>query len=405
MPDGASPALGIALDIGTTTVAGKLLDLESGTGIASFSELNSQLPFGTDVISRISRCLHDSSKLSNLISAQLDQAVKTLLHEAGCERSSVKRMVIAGNTAMTYILLNLPCRSLGFAPSGPEYLYKTAYSYEEIFHTSTLDCDCLVFPFISSSIGGDVVAGLCALGDTDDFILMDLGTSSELFYAYDEIIFCTSVTTGSAFEGGGIECGSGGIVGAISKVNLKNDDFDLVTIGSAEPISLCGSGLLDLIAELAREGIIDADGRLDPTIRTNRIDLTDTVYLSEKDIRQFQMTKGAIRSGLDIVLAEMGDRLPSQLFLAGGFGQNLDEKNAADVGLIPYELVECTHSIGNGSLSGAVKACLEPAVTDKIMDKAVHATEINLATHWLFETLFTENRSFWMNMERDPYPA
>ena len=393
-PKCSSHKLGIAIDIGTTTIAGKLLDLTTGMSVASFTELNSQTPYGSDVISRINCCLDDASELSDLITSQIDRAIAKMLSRANRSVDSVARIVIAGNTAMTYILLGLPCRSLGFAPFQPEHTYKKHYPYAEIFHHTTLSCECLIFPYISAYIGGDLSAGLCALGDKNDFILMDMGTNGEMIYENDDKIICTATAAGPAFEGGSIECGSGSTIGAISQVHIQNGSFTFSTIGAAPPVSLCGSGLLDLIAELAHKGIIDKRGRLDPTIESKRIDLVDKVFLSQKDIRQFQMAKSAVGTGVDVLIAEMGNCLPSQIFLAGGFGQNLNVHSAARVGLLPTDLVQRTYAIGNSSLSGAVKVCLDPPLMDQVMQKAVRATEINLATHTLFGTLFMENMSF-----------
>ncbi|MDR2036213.1 MAG: ASKHA domain-containing protein [Coriobacteriales bacterium] len=390
----SSTKLGIALDIGTTTVVGKLLELGSGNALASFALLNAQMSYGADVISRINCCLDDASELSALITAQIDGAIATMLADAGIAGSRVERVVIAGNTTMTYILLNLPCRSLGFAPFVPAYTYERTHSYEAIFHTKTLDATCLILPFISAYIGGDLSAGLCALSAEDDFILMDMGTNGELIFKRGAAMICTASAAGPAFEGGCIECGSGSMRGAISKVTHTSDGFDLHTIGAAPPESICGSGLLDLIAELVREGTIDKSGLLDLTIETRRVFLAQEVYLSQMDIRQFQLAKSAVRTGLEILMVEMGHLQPSKIFLAGGFGQNLDAHSAGAVDLLPASLVERTYSIGNSSLLGAVKVCLNPALLDSIEQLALDATEINLAKHPLFDDQFLANMAF-----------
>jgi uncharacterized 2Fe-2S/4Fe-4S cluster protein (DUF4445 family) len=252
----------------------------------------------------------------------------------------------------------------------------------------------LILPYISAYIGGDLSAGLCALGDEDDYILMDMGTNGELIFKRNDRIICTASAAGPAFEGGSIECGSGSTKGAISKIKITNNGFDIHTIGAAAPISICGSGLLDLIAELVHAGSISEKGLLDRSIESRKVFITDAVSVSQKDIRQFQLAKSAVRTGLEILISEMGDVLPAKVFLAGGFGQNLDAESAAGVGLLPESLVDKTYSIGNSSLSGAVKICLDPILLDSIVGLAQGATEINLGAHPRFNAEFLENTSF-----------
>jgi len=388
-----SREFGIAIDIGTTTVVGKLLELGSGNSPASFAELNNQLSYGADVISRISASLDDAGELSRVITTQIDSAIKGMLKALDFDASLITRIVIAGNTTMTYLLLGLPCRSLGFAPFVPAYTYEKSYSYRDVFHTNTLDCECLILPFLSAYIGGDLSAGICALGNEDDYMLMDMGTNGELVFNHKGRIICTASAAGPAFEGGCIECGSGSVRGAITKVRKTPEDFALNTIGAAKPKSICGSGLLDLMAVLVSEGIVDISGCLDLDIESRRVDLTEEVYVSQMDIRQFQLAKSAVRSGFEILMREMGGVVPSKVFLAGGFGQNLDVASAVSVGLLPKNLAESTYSIGNSSLSGAVKICLNPSLMDPLVDLARNATEINLGGHELFQEQFLGNMS------------
>ena len=392
--DQGTEEYGIAVDIGTTTVVGKLLELGSGNSIASFAELNSQIAYGADVISRINCCNDDASELSSLISSQIDRGIVKMLSEVGIDSSLVKRLVIAGNTTMTYILLNLPCHSLGVVPFKPAYTYDKSYPYREVFHTTTLECECLILPFLFAYVGGDLSAGICALGDENDYLLMDMGTNGELVFNHGGRIICTASAAGPAFEGGSIDCGSGSTKGAISKVRMTQDGFGLSTIGATEPVSICGSGLLDLMAELLRADLVNKSGRIDPSIESRRIQLTDRVYVSQQDIRQFQLAKSAVRTGIEILIAEMGDIKPSKVFLAGGFGQNLDAQNAVTIGLLPKSLADITCSIGNSSLTGAVKICLNPTLMDSLVDLTQDATEINLGGHESFEEQFIKNMSF-----------
>jgi len=398
-----SPAgsdLAVAIDIGTTTIVGKLLDRSSGIELASFAQLNSELPYGADVISRIKVCLEDASTLSSLITEQIDTAISDMLASSQVDRSSISRVVLAGNTTMVYILLNLPCQSLGFSPFIPEIPVDLTYPYTRIFHTDTLTCDCTIIPFISGYVGGDITAGLLSLASEDDFILMDMGTNGELVFKRGDHLICTATAAGPAFEGGNIECGSGSVRGAISKAWFEDGKITFKTIGGERPVGICGSGILDLGALLVRERFIDETGYLDDDLGSDRIVLTDKpdsdpeVYFSQKDVRQFQLAKSATRTGLEIIIDEMGGALPSKVFLAGGFGQNLDPASAIATGMLPESFAGRVSPIGNSSLNGAIKACLNDALVSTAAGSIEHAVEINLGSHPKFNDLFMDQMAF-----------
>jgi uncharacterized 2Fe-2S/4Fe-4S cluster protein (DUF4445 family) len=414
LPGDDSSGYAIAIDIGTTTVVGKLIDLASGFEVASFAQLNAQRPYGADVISRIEASLDDSSELSRLITRQIDGEITYLLAEHEVKRDDVRKLVIAGNTAMSYILLGLPCRSLGVAPFKPAYTIDGPRLYREIFHTDTLTCACDVLPFISAYVGGDLTAGLCSLRGEDDFILMDMGTNGELLFKQGNRLIGTATAAGPAFEGGNIECGSGSTRGAISSVRYENGVFAYKTIGAAPATSICGSGILDLMAILVSEGLVDATGRFSDEISGDRIILSQgsgnterteitgaagsagaaSVFFTQKDVRQFQLAKSAIRAGLEVLQKEMGDSTPSRIFLAGGFGQNLNPKSACACGLLPETFCDRVIAVGNSSLNGAVKICLNDSARAETVKQIAHAQEINLAVHRLFSDLFMEHMAF-----------
>ncbi len=404
----------IAIDLGTTTVVGKLLDLQSGHELASFARLNAQRSYGADIMSRIEAASDDASTLSKLIREQIDTAAKYMLDKAEVNSSAVKKVVVAGNTAMTYILLGLPCRSLGAAPFIPEFALDQAYPYEQVFNSDTLSCDCIVFPYMSAFVGGDLSAGLCALAHEDDFILMDLGTNGEMVYKRDGELICTATAAGPAFEGAAIECGSGSTVGAISSVCIADGQLEIKTIGNGTASGICGCGILDTMAMLIDEGFvdqagtfrdasdIDANNSLALLRKNDRIILYPgsplnnyrEVYFSQNDVRQFQLAKSAVRAGLEIIIGEMGGRLPAKVFLAGGFGQNLSAKSAITTGLIPKELAGRIVTVGNSSLNGAAKICFDNESYNTVSWLANQAREINLATHHEFADLFMEHMYF-----------
>lgn len=399
---GSSDTYAVAVDLGTTTVAGKLIELTTGQERDSFAQLNAQRPHGADVISRISASQDDPSLLAGLIREQIDHALKTMLARQSIDGRQVHRLVIAGNTVMSYILLGLPCRSLGVAPFKPAFHIEGPYPYRGLFHTDTLSCDCDVLPFISAYVGGDLTAGLIALHGEDDFILMDMGTNGELVFKRGDRLICTATAAGPAFEGGGIECGSGSTRGAVSSVRHEEGAFVLTTIGDAPPAGICGSGILDLMAILVREGFVDTTGFLARPTRDDRVVLAEdprggsgaAVYFTQKDVRQYQLAKSAVRTGLEILLREMGGALPARVFLAGGFGQNLDPESAITTGLLPESFRGRVVPLGNSSLSGAVKTCLNTSAREAVVAQTACAQEVNLATHPLFNDLFMDNMAF-----------
>jgi uncharacterized 2Fe-2S/4Fe-4S cluster protein (DUF4445 family) len=401
-----SPGYVVAIDIGTTTVVGKLIKLSTGQECGSFAQLNMQRAYGADVISRIGVSLDDASVLSKLITEQIDTALIAMFAKAGIDGTLVHKLVIAGNTTMAYLLLGLPCRSLGAAPFIPAFKIEGPYPYHEVFHTDTLSCGCDVVPFISAFVGGDLTAGLCALKGEDDFILMDMGTNGELVFKRGDRLLCTATAAGPAFEGGAIECGSGSTHGAISSVWYEDGGFCFKTIGATPATGICGSGILDLMAVLVREGFVDKGGRLKDNgtgaVSDSRIilagdtpnaqsDAGDVVYFTQKDVRQYQLAKSAVRAGLQILLEEMGGPTPAKIVLAGGFGQTLDPESALVTGLLPVEFRDRVVALGNSSLNGAAKFCLNDSAYVDIVAQIDNAEEINLATHPLFNKLFMEH--------------
>jgi uncharacterized 2Fe-2S/4Fe-4S cluster protein (DUF4445 family) len=393
----------VAIDIGTTTVISKLIDLSRPAEAGVCARINAQRPYGADVITRINRSMDDASELSALIRAQLCEMTESLLAQSGVPADEIRRVVVAGNTTMSYLLLGLPCRSLGLSPFQPAYPIEDAYSYRDVFASDRLSCPVYVLPYISSFVGGDLASGLLALEGRDNFMLIDMGTNGELVYRYKGKLLCTSTAAGPAFEGGNISCGMGGTEGAISKVSWKDGGFAVTTIGGKQPVGVCGSGILDLMACLAREGIIEASGRFskecglieDASIAIARnTDTCQEIRLTQKDVREFQLAKSAVRTGLEILVHEADGTMPEQVYLAGGFGQHLSPESAFATGLLPESLAGRVHPVGNSSLAGAVIACIDTDVLASARRDIGEGRELNLAKHPLFNDQFLEHMVF-----------
>ena len=393
---GLSPSalsIAFAVDIGTTTVVVKAVDSGSGAEIGVRAFANPQRVYGADVLSRINNAMDDASLLSGIIQGAVDKAIEDILKDEARDLITEK-VVIAGNTTMSYLLLNLRCRSLGLAPFDPEFGIKTSYGYGEVFGTGTLDCPVIIYPYISAFVGGDIVSGLVNiekhLEKTGSYILIDMGTNGELAYRRGERLLTTSTAAGPALEGGNITCGMAGLPGAIYETSYEGDGkFSYKTIMDKPALGICGSGVIDLVATLLDAGLVSETGAL--TEPSDKI-LSENVFFTQKDIREFQLAKGAIRAGVDILIEEMGE-LPDALYLAGGFGQNIDLESAFRVGLIPDELRGRIKFVGNTSLGGCVDACVEKGPLPSL-DIAAAAEEINLGSHKDFNNKFMETMLF-----------
>ena len=393
----------IAVDIGTTTVVIKMLSTADASEIATNAFVNPQIKFGADVISRINNAMDDAEKLSSLIRDKIDSSIGSMLTEKNIDSSMVECLIIAGNTAMSYILLNLPCRSLGLAPFEPKFIIKSEYEYKEVFLKDTLSCKCNIMPFMSAYVGGDITSGLISLSNEDDFLLIDMGTNGELAYKSSNRLICTSTAAGPAFEGVNISCGMGSTEGAISKIWIENDAFNYQTIGAAPPIGICGSGILDLVACLVNEEIVDETGAFNDdsqylcdegVVVAQNIDTGEDIVFTQKDVREFQLAKSAVRSGIEILIDQMDGIIPDKVLLAGGFGQNMSVQSAFDVGLLPHTLSGKVGTAGNTSLAGAIKVALKPELLEDASSLADSCEEINLATHPDFNDMFMDNIGF-----------
>jgi len=412
--------IAFAVDVGTTTVVVKAVDIGSGreAGVRAFS--NPQLAYGADVLSRINNAMDDASLLSGIITGAVDRAIKDIMQNEGA-KAAAEKVVIAGNTTMSYLLLNRRCRSLGLAPFAPEYGINPIYEYADVFGTDTLGCPVLIYPYISAFVGGDIVSGLAHIerhletGSNPSYILVDMGTNGEIAYRNGARLITTSTAAGPALEGGNISCGMSGLPGAIYAASYEGDGvFSCSVIGGQAALGICGSGVIDLVAALLDAKLVSETGAFTETGDTIA-EMTDTnraykqfaiaepddhkggerVVFTQRDVREFQLAKGAIRAGVEILIEEMGE-LPKTLYLAGGFGQNIDLSSAFRVGLIPYGLEGSIRLAGNTSLGGCVDACLDKGAEGPLpsLDIIAAAREINLGSHKSYNDKFMETMLF-----------
>jgi uncharacterized 2Fe-2S/4Fe-4S cluster protein (DUF4445 family) len=385
----------IAFDLGTTTVVATLLDVATGTPVAVASMLNRQQPFGGDVITRISATMMDPEALGRLqraASETLSTLAIQVCSEGSVDPSQVYEVAIAGNATMTALLLGIDPEPLGVAPfimSSPQPPDVLASELGLALHPRAR---ATLFPALGAYVGGDIVAGMLASGmdrDKRTRLFIDVGTNCEIVLSDGDRILSTAAPAGPAFEGGAIRCGMRAADGAIEVVKLA-DDVELGVIGDVEPRGLCGSGLVDAVAELVKVGLLDASGRyvaddvakeVAPAFADRLTSLSsdrgqervfvlhrptpdaepeDCVVLTQRDVRELQFAKAAISTGWTLLLEELGleHRDVQQVLLAGSFGSYLSAASAVRIGLVPQLPVLRIVAAGNVAGEGAKMALL-----------------------------------------------
>ena len=395
---------GIAIDIGTTTLAAVLVDLSTGKTVSAATGINHQRIYGSDVLSRI-RASVDGRRFE--MQRCIRQDLRKLIGELWTE--NIKKIVIAGNTTMCHLLRGFPCDRLGVAPFVPVDIGMMKGSAGELLGLKEFTAEVTILPGISAFIGADIASGAALLGmeATESYkLLLDIGTNGEMVLGKKDHLFAASTSAGPAFEGGNISCGMASIPGAISHVVIdekKKAHVDVICgLGmSGHEISgagisgsgICGSGMIDLYAEFLRHGIVDEYGTYIDEYFENGYFLTDTVKFTQGDIRELQMAKAAIRAGIEILLQKAGINASQveNCYLAGGFGSQMDVRNAVKIGLIPPELNDKTVAAGNTALEGA-KQYLLGRLTDPQLKKLIEDTkEVNLANEKEFEELYLQH--------------
>ena len=390
-PAGTEEGLGIACDIGTTTVVCRLVRLSDGAALGVVGEANAQRSFGADVISRIGAASSGQlSALTGAIVGQLSDMILRLCREAETDPALIRRMAVAGNTVMLHLLCGLSPEGIGTAPFLPLSFFGERIPAETL-GLPPLGCDVLLFPCVSGYVGGDITADLLALeGAFSDpaFLLIDVGTNGEMVLCQGDRMLCCATAAGPAFEGAEISCGMQAAPGAIGSVTLVGGDILCGTVGDADPVGLCGSGLIDAVAVLLRLGILDETGRmlrreeaededapaLSDALKERLFDVEDRpafrlageVYLSQADVRSLQLGKAAIAAGAAILRKKMGQPKISALLLAGGFGSSFRPESAAAIGLIPKDLLAVTRCVGNAAAEGARRALLLPDAESRL---------------------------------------
>lgn len=405
--DTSSRQLGVALDIGTTTVVAHLVDLCSSETLATKAKYNSQISLGEDVISRM-MCAKSADKrtqLKDLVANDINDLIANLVVDAKVKLNDVTYIVCAGNTTMIHLLLGLNPEFIRKEPYVPcsvkPPVIRAAESGIKINPRGLL----LAIPCVSSYVGGDVVADVLVSGMThseDISLMVDLGTNGELVIGNAEWLVCCSASAGPSFEGGGIACGMRATKGAIEHITLKGARVENCSVvGGEKPLGICGSGLIDAVAELLQNGCIDRKGNFVPdrcgdALRETELGekefllfpgsmtaLGEDIVLTEADISNLIHSKGSIYMAAESLIEHVGMSLTDiqHFYIAGGFGNYLDIERAIEIGLLPDVDRDRFHFIGNGSVQGAKMALLSKSALKYLQtDVAGAMTDFDLSS-------------------------
>lgn len=370
--------LGIALDIGTTTMVAEMVDLESGETVGILSCLNPQTAYGGDVLTRVSYCIAHEDGVRAL-QAEVAKGINTLIDGLcaahGVGSNEIYDMVVAGNTTMLHLLPGVDPRSLARFPYRPVFTHQLHVTPGSIGLRMAPRGTVTILPSASAFVGADIIAGMLASNfhkSLEPSLFIDIGTNGEIAVVRDDLLVGTSSAAGPALEGMNIECGCRAEEGAVESVAISGDGtLKLDVIGGVPPGGICGSGLIDLIAELLRVGVMTPDGRLGDGTglpgrlaerlveysgkRRFRISEDGEVFLTQRDIRQVQLAKGAMATGIALLLKELGleYRDLRRVLVAGAFGTHLRPSTLVAIGLLPRELERKTVPVGNTAKEGA----------------------------------------------------
>jgi uncharacterized 2Fe-2S/4Fe-4S cluster protein (DUF4445 family) len=408
--------LAIAFDLGTTTVAASLIERAGGKRLAVAGALNPQRAWGADVLARL-EAAGDPATLQEMqacLAAEMERMTEELLGKAGAAWSAIAEVAVAGNPAMEHIALGLPVASLAFPPFRP--LFREGKETTTLQLGWSRELRAYLLPLPGGFVGGDLLAFLLGCRETakPGTLYLDLGTNAEMALFDGERFLATSAAAGPAFEGGNLRCGMAALPGAIASVRVEGDRIVLGTIAGAPACGICGSGVLEAVAALLESGVVDRTGRLRSADEIgsnlgNRVqqingvsafvlhrDARGAVYLDQDDIRALQLAKGALRGGMEILLARAGLSFAqlSEVVLTGSFGAVLSPAVLKNVGIFSENMVKISGFIREGALCGVERFLTEPAGRARLESLAGSVKVLPLSGTPAFEKHFLANLDF-----------
>jgi uncharacterized 2Fe-2S/4Fe-4S cluster protein (DUF4445 family) len=412
-----TPLLGLAVDIGSTKLAFYLVDLENGITLTQDGILNPQTPFGDDVISRIAfvNLNEQGGKLLHRkLIASINQTIVRLCKSVGQKPEQIVEIVAVGNPTMHHFFVDLPVSALGSSPYIPAIIDDIHFKAAEIGINVSPGGLVYMPPLLAGFIGSDhISAFMAAIGEFNSqvSVLIDIGTNTEISLVMNNQILSCSTASGPAFEGAHIQNGIRASEGAIEQITINNENLTIKTIGNLPPTGLCGTGLLNSISVLLSAGILNRNGTFNkkhPMIIHNKlstafplalkdgINVMQDILLTTKDIRQVQLAKAAIRTGIEILLKERGINAGEvdAWYLAGGFGTYLDVSSAIQIGLLPGIDKSKVHQVGNAAGMGAKAILLSQDIRRMTMQIPTHTECLDLTTYPGFSDLFIDSLNF-----------
>jgi uncharacterized 2Fe-2S/4Fe-4S cluster protein (DUF4445 family) len=395
----------IAMDVGTTTVYGQILDLNTGDVLSEYGDFNAQMSYGEDVINRIVYAEKGNGleELNQAVLKTINGIVAKILEKAAVDRDEISTITIAGNTTMTQLLLKLNPRYIRRSPYVPTSALFPPFKATELGIELGDSALALVYPCVSSYVGGDIVAGVMGslMYKSEEVTLyVDIGTNAEIVIGNKDWMVCAACSAGPAFEGGGMKFGVRAEKGAIEDFSIDPITLEpmLLTIGGKKPMGICGSGLITMVAVLFEMGIIDNQGKFNRDLDTARIRDNNGIYefvlawaeetsidrdvaLQEPDIDNLIRAKGAIYSGCMTLLNEIGLSIHDldRILIAGGFGSYIDLEKAMTIGLLPEMDPERITYVGNGSLMGAKMSSLNNHIRKDVVEGIKKMTNFELS--------------------------
>ena len=430
--DALQPMCGLAIDIGTTTVSAVLMDLKTGKLLAKGSGGNGQVRYGADVINRIveqGRPGGVERLQKAIVEETLQPLTRALCRSAGVEAERILRCCVASNTTMNHLLLGVDADPVRMEPYIPTFFRWDGLKAGDIRLIANPDARVVLAPNIGSYVGGDITAGTLTsrIWDKDEFSLfIDLGTNGEIVFGNRDFMMSCACSAGPAFEGGDISCGMRATDGAVEAVTIDRETLEpvLSIVGKPgqKPVGICGSGIIDVIAELYRTSAISAKGHF---VRENRRILRDEhgmgryvlafgsesetgreIAITEVDIECFIRAKGAIFSAIHIMLSslDMDVSVLEHIYVAGGIGSGINMDNAVRIGMFPDVDRELFAYIGNSSLAGAYALTLSTAAEYKVHELAGNMTYLELSTEPRYMEEFVA-ACFLPHTDRELFPS
>lgn len=412
--------LGLAVDFGTTKLAGYLVDLGDGRTLASKGIMNPQISYGEDVIARCNMAMNSregAAQLQKLAADAISELAAILASEIGATPEHIVEAVVVGNTAMHHLYLGLPVRQLVTAPFVPAASGDMDVKARDLGIRIAPGAYVHVLPNIAGFVGADHVAMLLATDASrlsGPTVALDIGTNTEVSLIHEGKINCVSCASGPAFEGGHIRDGMRASTGAIERVRISKDGVDYETIGDAPPVGICGSGIIDTVAQLYLSGVTDEGGRMvsgHPRVqsRDGQVEFVmvgqeersgmPAIVFTQHDIREIQLGKAAIRAGIQTLLeaSNLREEEITEVIIAGAFGSYLDVSSAVDIGMLPALPLERFHQVGNAAGMGAKRALISTAQRAEARAIAAQAHYIELADSPSF------NRNFILAVQLGRY--